>query len=319
MQGHLEGFQLGTLGEKQHISGGLKVLEDFLSQLCFFSTVVHSIAVPFVLNKRLLDKFRYASPLWSPPHFLSILTICPSDASLFLTLLFQQNLQYFRDENMKKPITHCCVFSKNNPSVLVSTVWCTEQTVRGRGEHLARVQHPGLHQQETGRAECSDGLEVTLLEVSKSPFGTLTICSTWCSFPYWFRSLMHPLWIYSDNTSSNMLHSTNKVFFFFCNWKSKGFPCNCIDDLGPSGTFQPAFKVKSRCVKPVYAHLLSTDRNGQSGKVVKKDSFGSVFFLTLAPSWKRHSVALKATGDRNLTDSDPTRDTAYEIFHPREA
>lgn len=215
MQGHLEGFRLDTLGEKQQISGGLKVLEDFhlLSHFCFFSTVVHSMAVSFVSNKRLLDKFRFASPLWSPSSFFwAFSPSVPQMHHCFWPFYFNKIFNTLGMKIWKKTTTHCCVFSKNNAAMLVSTVWCTEQTVRGRADHLAHVQHPGLHQQETGRAECSDGLEVTLLEVSKSPFGGLTICSTWCSFPYWFRSLMHPLWIYSYNTQTCFTPPTK--FFF---------------------------------------------------------------------------------------------------------
>lgn len=91
-------------------------------------------------------------------------------------------------------------------------------------------------------------------------------------------------------------------FFFFWSWESNGFHCNGVDDPRPQrsgATFQRAFKVKSRYAKLVYAHLLRTDRNRQSGEVVEKDShFQKCFFLTLAPSQKRSSVALKGTGEQ---------------------
>lgn len=214
-----------------------------------------------------------------------------------------------------------CVFSKNNPAVLVSTVWCTEQTVRGRAEHLAHVHHPGLNQQETGRAECSDGLEVTLEEVSKSPFGARTICSAWRSFPYWFRSLMHPLWIYSYNTPSNMLHSNNKVFFFFFFFgaeNQKAFTATASITCGPGGpAARSSALLKLRVdIRRLFMRICSvqTEMDSRTKSLKRIPTFQCVFFfLNSCTITQRPSVALEGMGDRSPTDSDPTRSTRSSI------
>lgn len=188
--------------------------------------VFHSIIVPFASDQRLLDNFGCCSPVWSPSsHFGAFSPSVPQMHPCFRPFYSNKIFNTLGMRNLKKKsIRPCCGFSKNNPAVLMSPVWCREQAVR---KHPARVQHPGPSQRKTGGAERSGGLEVTLLEVSKSPFGALPICSTWCSFPHWFRSLTHPLCFSSYSFPPNTLRSSNKVvrlFLFFVSWRSEERP-----------------------------------------------------------------------------------------------
>lgn len=206
----------------------------------------------------------------------------------------------------KNPITHCCVFSKNNPAVLVSTVWCTEQTVRGRAEHQAHVQHPGLNQQETGRAKCSDGLVVTLLEVSKSPFGALTICSTGCSFLYWFRSLMH-LNLFIQHSIKQASLPQQKTLLGEWSENQTAFAATASMTCGPSGTAaRVSVRLKLRVdMRSLFMCICSVQTEMDSG--AKSLRRISTFKNSITKTTKCSS---ERNGDRNPTGWDPTRDTA---------
>lgn len=87
--------------------------------------IFHSIIVPFASEQRLWDNWVFFSCLIPLLSFWCILTICPSDASLLPTLLFQQNLQYFRDEKTEKNTSGPVVyFLKIIPPCLMQRTSC---------------------------------------------------------------------------------------------------------------------------------------------------------------------------------------------------